>query len=220
MAADRSVLWAIVALVVIGAGIVFILNEIGLIHPVPTSISAVPTTFNGEYTLFGMANNQLQSPFYSEYQITPAVLSGSAYKNGSAVFDIAVNSTVNPSSQLATVVFQLSGGVQAMQLTPTADFNTSAISSSDIVIPSVEIVEYPSGQVVFGPEPMTIGQSLTTGSLGAGEYALEITTKNIQPITLSGAHTVAAGLFDLGTQLTSSSSGATSSSNFVFAWKD
>lgn len=219
MAEDRSVVMYAVVILVGIAALVYIFNATGLIHPITTSVS-VPTSFNGEYTQFGLANSQLQSPFYSEYAISAAALSNNVYKNGSAVFSIGVNSTENPSTQLATIVFQLSGGVQSIQLTPTANFNNSAIKSSDIVIPSVEIVGYPSNQIVFGPEPMTIGQSLTTGAIGPGEYALEITTQNIAPITLKGSGTVVAGLFNLGTQLTTSSTGATSSSNFAVLWKD
>ncbi len=221
MAQDRSILWTVAGILAVLAISVWLLEQAGMLkYPTTVPLSVPSVANNGEYTEFGVANSQLQSPFYSLYAITPAKLSGNSYVNGSAVFAIATNSTYNPNTELATIVFQLSGPVSSMQLTATPNFNNSAITSSEIIVPSVEIVSYPSNQIVFGPEAMTIGQTLDTGAIPAGQYALEITTQNTAPITLKGASTVVAGLFKLGTQLVTSSTGVTSSSNFAFAWED
>ena len=220
MANDRSVVWSLAAVLLIVAVVVWLFEQGGFIHAAVPSLSVPSVTNNGEYTEFGVANSQLVSPFYSLYTITPAKLANNVEQNGSALFTIATNSTYNPNTELATIVFQLSGPVSSMQITPTPNFNNSAITSSDIIVPSVEIVSYPSNQIVFGPESMTIGQTLDTGAIPAGQYALEVTTENTAPITLKGASTVVAGLFKLGTQLVTSSSGVVSSSNFAFTWED
>jgi hypothetical protein len=184
-------------------------------------ISVVSTAQNGEFTQVGLANDQLVSPFYSAYVITPATLgSNGIYSGGSAVYSIATNSTLNPGTQLATIVVTISGPVGGMTLTPFPVFNNTVAPQSAFAPISVEVVSYPTGQVVYGPQSATYGEALNIPALQGGEYAIEVTTQNIKPITLAGPGIVKAYLFYLNGQLQSSATTATQFTNFYFIWQD
>jgi hypothetical protein len=205
------------------AFLVAILFFVGVLK-LPSVSTVPPVISNGAFYQVGVANANLQNGFVSQYAITPAVLNtqGSAYVNGSAVYTVAVNSTTYPNvdpSQTAVIVLGLNGGVNGQSLSATTNFNNSAISSSDISA-NYALVDYLSGQTaVFSTLPLT-GAAINLGPLNGGEYALEIQTTLLSPVTLKGTSTVTAGLFNLNDVLSTSNTGATQIKNFAFAWKD
>ena len=181
--------------------------------------SVVPTSSvqNGQFTQVGLAS--LSSPFYSDYTITPAVLSGTTqYVNGSAVYSAAVNQTIYGGTDLqATIVFQLSGYVGSLQLTPLSVFNDSSLINSSVFgVSSLNIVTYTGGQKVYANNAVILGNELQTGSLSAGQYAIEVEThfngKVVMPKTAEDVE-----LFKLDGQLSgTSTTGATAFNNFAF----
>ncbi len=181
-----------------------------------TSVAPVSAQ-NGQFTEVGLAS--LSSPFYSDYTITPAVLSGTTqYVNGSAVYSAAVNQTIYGGTNLqATIVFQLSGNVGSLQLTPLSVFNDSSLINSSVFgVSSLSIVTYTGGQQVYADNAVILGNALQTGALGAGQYALEVETHfNGKVVMPAAAKDIE--LFKLDGQLSgTSTTGATAFNNFAF----
>ena len=182
-----------------------------------TSVASTSSVQNGQFTQVGLAS--LSSPFYSDFAITPAVLSGTTqYVNGSAVYNAAVNQTIyGGTSLLGTVVIQLSGAVGSLQLTPLSVFNDSSLINSSVFgITSLDIVTYTGGQQVYADNAVILGKALQTGALGAGQYALEVNTHfNGKVVMPAAAKDIE--LFKLDGQLTgTSTTGAAAFNNFAF----
>jgi hypothetical protein len=205
------------------AFLVAILFFVGVLR-VPSLAVTPSVTANGVFYEVGIANANLQNGFVSAYNITPAKLNGAgtAFVNGSAVYNVGVNSTTYPNvdpTQLAVVVLGLNGAVNGQSISATSNFNNSAITSSDISA-SYALVDYLSGQTaIFSNLPLT-GATVSTGALTGGQYALEIQTQLLNSVKLSGTSTVVAGLFKLNDVLTTSGTGATQVKDFNFLWKD
>jgi len=157
---------------------ILLLAVVGVVAWVYQLSVAVPVEYDGVFKVLGKNETELEYPFYSHFEITPATLaSGAVSVTGNMTLKVENGTTIEfPKTYQADYYFKISGGpVKNLNIVYEADSTNDVFDPDSIMLESAELWDYDTGTKIMSLPIDENGEvDYDTGVLQKGEYVVRL----------------------------------------------